>query len=223
MIDAPKNKPSTAVNVGAQKVAAIYAKAFLAAAEKTDGANELVEELNYFVHAAIDAHPKFEAVFASGLISPDEKSQVLDRVFGTRLAPMLLDFLKVIAQHGRLDIVREIARETSKLHDEHRGRIRVQMATAAPLEDAIATNLSAVLRARKLMREKIKALSSEATTSAFIIGSLPVCVSLLITITTPSYMAIMYTDNRGKLMLLAGFLVEVFGIWVMRRMINFKF
>ena len=41
--------------------------------------------------------------------------------------------------------MREIARETSKLHDEHRGRIRVQMATAAPLEDAIATNLSAVL------------------------------------------------------------------------------
>jgi Flp pilus assembly protein TadB len=33
----------------------------------------------------------------------------------------------------------------------------------------------------------------------------------------------MYTDPRGKLMLLTGVLVELFGIWVMRRMINFKF
>ncbi len=100
--------------------------------------------------------------------------------------------------------------------------LAIQAKTGGNLAEALA-NLSAVLRARKLMREKIKALSSEATASAFIIGSLPVCVSLLITVTTPSYMAVMYTDNRGKLMLLAGFVIEVFGIWVMRRMINFKF
>lgn len=100
--------------------------------------------------------------------------------------------------------------------------LAIQAKTGGNLAEALA-NLSAVLRARKLMREKIKALSSEATASAFIIGSLPVCVSLLITLTTPSYMAIMYTDPRGKLMLLTGVLVELFGIWVMRRMINFKF
>jgi tight adherence protein B len=100
--------------------------------------------------------------------------------------------------------------------------LAIQSKTGGNLAEALG-NLSAVLRARKLMREKIKALSSEATASAFIIGSLPICVSLLITITTPSYMAIMYTDNRGKMMLGAGALVEVFGIWVMRRMINFKF
>jgi tight adherence protein B len=100
--------------------------------------------------------------------------------------------------------------------------LAIQAKTGGNLAEALA-NLSAVLRARKLMREKIKALSSEATASAFIIGSLPICVSLLITVTTPSYMAIMYTDNRGKMMLGAGAFVEVFGIWVMRRMINFKF
>ena len=73
--------------------------------------------------------------------------------------------------------------------------LAIQAKTGGNLAEALG-NLSAVLRARKLMREKIKALSSEATTSAFIIGSLPVCVSLMITITTPSYMAIMYTDPR---------------------------
>ena len=100
--------------------------------------------------------------------------------------------------------------------------LAIQARTGGNLAEALG-NLSAVLRARKLMREKIKALSSEATASAFIIGSLPICVTLLITVTTPSYMAIMVTDPRGKLMLLAGGIVELFGIWVMRRMINFKF
>ena len=73
------------------------------------------------------------------------------------------------------------------------------------------------------MREKIKALSSEATASAFIIGSLPPAVMLLITVTTPSYMKLMFTDNRGQLMLLGGAIWMSMGIFVMRRMINFKF
>ena len=100
--------------------------------------------------------------------------------------------------------------------------LAIQAKTGGNLAEALG-NLSAVLRARKLMREKIKALSSEATTSAFIIGSLPLCVVTMIMVTTPTYMNIMFSDPRGRLMLLAGGLVELSGIWVMRRMINFKF
>jgi tight adherence protein B len=100
--------------------------------------------------------------------------------------------------------------------------LAIQAKSGGNLAEALG-NLSAVLRARKLMREKIKALSSEATTSAFIIGSLPIAVVLLVIATTPSYMMIMLTDSRGKLMLLAGAVVEVVGIFVMRRMINFKY
>jgi len=80
-----------------------------------------------------------------------------------------------------------------------------------------------VLRARKLMREKIKALSSEAKASAWIIGSLPPAVILMISVVSPAYMAIMYTDIRGKLMLTGGAFWMALGIFVMRKMINFKF
>jgi tight adherence protein B len=100
--------------------------------------------------------------------------------------------------------------------------LAIQAKTGGNLAEALG-NLSAVLRARKLMREKIKALSSEATTSAFIIGCLPIAVMLLVIATTPSYMLVMLTDSRGKLMLIAGALIEAFGIFVMRRMINFKY
>jgi tight adherence protein B len=100
--------------------------------------------------------------------------------------------------------------------------LSIQAKTGGNLAEALA-NLSAVLRARKLMREKIKALSSEATTSAFIIGSLPPGVVLLITVTTPSYMFVMFHDPRGILMLIGGLIWMSLGIFVMVRMINFKF
>ncbi|HEY5072812.1 MAG TPA: type II secretion system F family protein [Caulobacteraceae bacterium] len=100
--------------------------------------------------------------------------------------------------------------------------MNVQQRTGGNLAEAL-NNLSTVLRSRKLMREKIKALSSEATASAMIIGALPPSVVLLISITSPAYMVPMFADPRGQLMLIASGVWMALGIFVMRRMINFKF
>jgi len=98
----------------------------------------------------------------------------------------------------------------------------IQAKTGGNLAEALG-NLSTVLRSRKLMREKIKAMSSEATASAFIIGCLPPGVVTLILVTAPDYMKIMFTDPRGNLMLAgAGFWMTL-GVLTMRKMINFKF
>jgi tight adherence protein B len=100
--------------------------------------------------------------------------------------------------------------------------MNIQQKTGGNLAEALS-NLSTVLRARKLMREKVKALSSEATSSAFIIGCLPPAVILLIMVWTPSYMSPMFTDHRGWLMLGGSAIWMGIGIFVMVRMINFKF
>lgn len=100
--------------------------------------------------------------------------------------------------------------------------LAIQQKTGGNLAEALG-NLSTVLRARKLMKEKIKALSAEAVASAFIIGSLPPGVVILISVTAPAYMKPMFTDPRGHLMLMAGGIWMSIGIFVMRRMINFKF
>jgi tight adherence protein B len=98
----------------------------------------------------------------------------------------------------------------------------IQQKTGGNLAEALS-NLTTVLRARKMMGEKIKALSSEATASAGIIGSLPPAVMILVTLTTPAYMMLMFTDPRGQFMLLvAGFMMG-FGVFVMKKMIAFKF
>ena len=100
--------------------------------------------------------------------------------------------------------------------------IGIQQKTGGNLAEALA-NLSTVLRARKMMGEKIKALSSEATASAGIIGSLPPAVMILVSLSTPAYMARLFTDPRGQFMLLIAIIMMAMGIFVMKKMIAFKF
>jgi tight adherence protein B len=100
--------------------------------------------------------------------------------------------------------------------------MNIQQKTGGNLAEAL-NNLSVVLRARKLMREKVKALSAEATSSAAIIGCLPPGVIILISLWTPSYMMPMFVDHRGWLMLGGSAIWMSIGVFVMVRMINFKF
>jgi tight adherence protein B len=99
--------------------------------------------------------------------------------------------------------------------------LAIQQKTGGNLAEALG-NLSTVIRARKLMREKIKALSGEAVASAFIIGCLPPGVVIMISMLAPDYMAPLFTDRRGNLMLLAGGFWMSLGVFAMRKMINFR-
>tara|TARA_R110002051_G_scaffold259449_5_gene319158 strand:+ start:246851 stop:247843 length:993 start_codon:yes stop_codon:yes gene_type:complete len=97
----------------------------------------------------------------------------------------------------------------------------IQQKTGGNLAETLG-NLSGVLRARRMMREKIEALSGEAKASAFIIGSLPPGVLAIVYVTTPDYMSQMFVHPTGQLMLLGGATWMAIGIFVMRGMINFK-
>ncbi|WP_421785512.1 type II secretion system F family protein [Hyphobacterium sp.] len=99
--------------------------------------------------------------------------------------------------------------------------LTIQAKTGGNLAEALG-NLSAVLRSRKMMREKIGALSSEAKASAMIIGALPPGVLAIVYFTTPSYMTAMFVEPKGQLMLLGGAIWMGLGILMMRGMINFK-
>lgn len=100
--------------------------------------------------------------------------------------------------------------------------VSIQQNSGGNLSEAL-TNLSKVLRERKRMAAKIQAMSQEAKASAAIIGSLPVIVMALVYMTSPDYIALLWTERLGHIML-AGSGVWMFtGIMAMRKMINFKF
>jgi tight adherence protein B len=98
----------------------------------------------------------------------------------------------------------------------------IQQKAGGNLSEALG-NLSQVLRSRRLLKEKIKALSSEAKASAGIIGSLPIIVMGLVYLTRPPYILILFTTDPGRIILFGSALMMGTGIMVMRNMINFKF
>jgi tight adherence protein B len=100
--------------------------------------------------------------------------------------------------------------------------IAIQQKSGGNLSEALG-NLSKVLRDRKKMAEKIQAMSMEAKASAAIIGSLPPIVMLLVYLSTPDYISLLWTHPTGQLMLCGCVFWMSCGIFVMKKMINFDF
>ena len=100
--------------------------------------------------------------------------------------------------------------------------LSIQQKTGGNLSEALG-NLSGVLRGRKSMRGKIEALSGEAKASAMIIGSLPPGVMLMVYLSTPAYIRLLWTTHIGEFMIMGCVFWMTTGILVMRKMINFNF
>jgi tight adherence protein B len=100
--------------------------------------------------------------------------------------------------------------------------VAIQQTAGGNLSEALG-NLSAVLRDRKRLDAKVRALSAEAKASAMILAALPFMVMLGVFFTTPDYIAILWQERVGHFLLVgAGFWMTC-GILVMRKMINFKY
>jgi tight adherence protein B len=100
--------------------------------------------------------------------------------------------------------------------------VTIQQRAGGNLSEALG-NLSRVLRDRRKMKGKIGAMSMEAKASAAIIGSLPIVVMILVYITSPAYIMLLFTEQLGNVILGCAAIWMTIGILVMRKMINFDF
>jgi tight adherence protein B len=98
--------------------------------------------------------------------------------------------------------------------------IQIQQKAGGNLSEALG-NLSRVLRERKKMKDKVAALSMEAKASAWIIGSLPIIVAVLVQLSSPGFIAPLFTTQMGHIMLLASAFWMMCGIVVMKKMVSF--
>lgn len=98
--------------------------------------------------------------------------------------------------------------------------INIQQKAGGNLAEALS-NLSTVLRERKKMKAKVKAMSSEAKASAGIIGALPPIVASLVYFTSPDYMKLLFVTSTGHIVLAICAFWMSCGIFIMKQMINF--
>ncbi|MGB1539727.1 MAG: type II secretion system F family protein [Rickettsiales bacterium] len=99
--------------------------------------------------------------------------------------------------------------------------IVLQRETGGNLSE-ILSNLSEALRQRQMMRMKIKAMSSEAKASMYIIGALPFMVVGALLITSPNYLSPLFSDFRGNIALGIACCMLVSGVFIMMRMTKFE-
>ena len=99
--------------------------------------------------------------------------------------------------------------------------LAIQKETGGNLSETLA-NLSDILRRRRQMRLKVRAMSSEARASAYILGSLPFLMFGIIYMLNPDYESQLFTDPRGKIMLVAAGGLMTSGIAVMAKMVRFE-
>ncbi len=100
--------------------------------------------------------------------------------------------------------------------------VSIQQKAGGNLAETLG-NLSRVLRDRKKMKAKINAMSQEAKASAGIIGCLPIAVMILVYISSPQYISLLWTEPLGRLMLAGSACWMFMGVMVMKKMINFDF
>jgi tight adherence protein B len=100
--------------------------------------------------------------------------------------------------------------------------VSIQQRSGGNLSEALG-NLSRVLRDRKKMKAKIQAMSMEAKASAVIIAALPFAVMILVYLTSPTYIELLWTHPTGRMMMACCAVWMSMGVFVMKKMINFDF
>lgn len=99
--------------------------------------------------------------------------------------------------------------------------LTIQKQTGGNLSEALG-NLSNTLRERKKLRNKIKALSSEAKASAAIIGSLPFLLACVLFVIAPDYIGLLFSMTLGHYMIAGGLFWMGCGCFMMKTMIDIE-
>ncbi len=155
--------------------------------------------------------PITEAIKAASEEIPDPVSIELKRIIdGIRVGRKMSELLKETCKRLNLPEFNFFAIALS-----------IQTETGGNLAETL-NNLSEVLRGRRQLKRKIKAMSSEAKASAYIIGSLPFIMCLLIWLVNPTYIEGLFMDVRGQFMIGGALAMIVAGALVMNKMIKFQ-
>lgn len=99
--------------------------------------------------------------------------------------------------------------------------LNVQRETGGNLAETL-NNLSNVLRGRRAMRAKARAMASEARASTMILGSLPVLVTVILSISSPTYILPLFADVRGLILVGIAVGMLVVGVAIMVKMARFE-
>jgi F-type H+-transporting ATPase subunit delta len=143
-----KTRPDSVLeDPGALAVASMYARAYLSAAA-ANGVSSPEDELNSLLDDVLAAQPEFGDLLLSQSLSRDERLGLIDRVIAPRASEYFTNFLRVLARHGRLELLPMIRQVLRRVQEEAAGRQRVRVRSARSLSEGSRNRIREGLKAR---------------------------------------------------------------------------
>jgi F-type H+-transporting ATPase subunit delta len=145
-IEQPQVHHATVLDDKSRHVGRVYAEALLRAAEKSNQASDILDELEMLVNQVFRKDPGLALFLASAAVSQDRKAEVIDKAFKGRATEVFSNFLLVLNHHGRLDALPAIAQAYRTLYDRKMGNVVVHVRSAVPLNDSERERIRADVR-----------------------------------------------------------------------------
>lgn len=120
-------------DVSAQRLAGVYAEALLNAAEAHQCVARVLEEIDSLIDDVFPGNRKLGALLTGGVVGRKTRKFAIDKAFAGRASDIFHQFLIVLNNHERLDLLRPIRKALHELNDERHRRLRVQVFSAVDL------------------------------------------------------------------------------------------
>jgi len=124
----------TVLDTGLQHLGTIYAKALLAATERTGNTDIVLAEFDSLLDDVLPQLPSLESVLAAPRVPFEAKEKLLDAAFGGKSSREFLHFLKVLTRRGRFGAARAVRAAARRLLNELRGRVEVRLTSATAVD-----------------------------------------------------------------------------------------
>ncbi|XP_059824881.1 ATP synthase subunit O, mitochondrial [Hypanus sabinus] len=149
-----------------------YATALYSAASKQKKLDQVEQELQKI--NSIMKDPKVYGVLTNPHIKRNIKQKTVNDVLTKqKVSPIMINFINLLAENGRLRQTPDVAVAFSNIMSAHRGEVLCSVTTAQPLDEASLTDLKAALNG---FLKKSETLKLETKTDPSILGGMIVSI-----------------------------------------------
>ncbi len=132
-----------------------YAQALFEAAREREELEETLENLQDFVNA-LHENQELKLFFYGEQIPESQKRRAIDGLT-EGMALSTRNFLKLLLDYGRAEIIDDVVRRYEELVEEHQGKVEVELTTAVELSDEaldqVKHRLGKILEGREVVLE----------------------------------------------------------------------
>jgi len=153
--------------------------------------------------------------------------QALDMVSREMPAPIAPEFGRVLKEMNLgLSTEDAMSNLTTRVNSDDLNLV----ITAVLIQRQVGGNLAEVLdniantiRERVKLKGEVQTLTAQGRISGMIIGGLPFALGVFIYVINPGYMQVLFTNPMGKIVLGVAFVSQVFGMLIIRKIVDIKY